>query len=101
MKSFIVKHLFVTYVFVGLLLQVIVYFNGAQYDSDGYQGLLYWFSIIFGFLFWIPSEIIFAINNGLTISHQTCLSIILGILFACLIDWILLISKSVSSQSKV
>ena len=87
--DFIKRHLFLTYGLVALLIHVLLYISGAQYDSGGLAGLLILTSPIWGVIYWAPNEIIFTLNNGTAIEGQKIISILMGLGICLVSDYLL------------
>jgi hypothetical protein len=73
------RHFFLTYGLFALILQAIIAISGAQYDGGGLGGFLIITSAIWGFIYWAPNELIFTLNNSVSIEGHSIISIIIGL----------------------
>lgn len=87
--DFIKRRLFLTYGLVVLLIHLLLYISGAQYDSGRLVGLLIHAYPIWGVIYWAPHEIIFSINDGVAIEGQRVISVLIGLAICLLADCLL------------
>jgi hypothetical protein len=57
-----------------------------SYDQGGLAGALVLTSPVWGFMYWLPSELLFALNDGSAIAGLELLSVFLGLGFCLLAD---------------
>lgn len=57
-----------------------------SYDQGGLAGVLVLSSPVWGFMYWLPSELLLALNDGAAISGHALLSVFLGLGFCLLAD---------------
>ena len=82
------KFPFLTWAFFALLLDLVIQGIGIEYD-DPYWGLLVITASVWGFIFWLPNEILSEFNFWPSIPYRTEISIGLGIGLAGIGDWAL------------
>jgi len=78
-------NLFLLWALTALALQMAI--RGVPYDSGGVGGLAVITSPVWGFMFWIPSELAFTLNDGRELSGHTLLSVLLGLALSLSLDW--------------
>lgn len=81
------KNIFLTYGLVVLLIQVLITVLGAQYDDGSLSGLLIITSPFWGVIYWVPSELIFALNTGIAIEGHKIVSVIIGLVICLVADY--------------
>jgi len=89
MWEFIKRHLFTTYGVLALGLFLIIDVFNLQYDDGGIGTLLILSSPVWGFIYSVPSEILFKFNDGRAFEGQLTISIIIGLIICLLADYVL------------
>jgi len=87
------RYPFLTYGLIALLVYTFVLVSGVQYDDGSLGGLLIVSSPFWAVIYWVPSEIIFMINQGAAIKGHQVFSIIIGLVLCLLADYLLNLYK--------
>jgi hypothetical protein len=83
------KFPFLTYGILALFIQLVILAVQPQYDDGSLTAALLISSPVWGVIFWLPHEMLYSVNNGLSFSGQTLLSIIIGLSICFVADTLL------------
>jgi len=86
--KFIKKHIFLTYAFCVLILNFILSYSGASYDDGGIVSFLLITTPIWGIVYWVPSEILFILNDGSALKWHGSMAVGIGIICCVGLDHI-------------
>jgi hypothetical protein len=85
MRKALHNHPILAWAIGALLLHVLLNVGGVQYD-DGRFGLLVITDGIWGWMYWLPSELLFVVNAGRAVHYHIAISVVCGLLIAVAID---------------
>lgn len=71
---------------IALSLEACILIFELSYDQGGVAGALVLSSPIWGFMYSLPSEILFGLNDGTAIPGQTLVTVLAGLIFCLLAD---------------
>ncbi len=105
LKPLIRKYPFTAYGIFCLLcaaaIAALSYFGGGYYDDSGIGGVVFLLDLIWSFLafpFYLSSEMIFAVNDGIGIKGHALLASLLGLSLCGIADGILSLAREHSSR---
>lgn len=87
LRACVHRNPFTLWALLALALPAIVLVFDFSYDQGGVGGTLVLAEPIWGFMYWLPSELLFALNHGSAISRQWLLTVIAGLTLCILMDW--------------
>lgn len=77
---------------LALLLHAAIVLFDISYDDGGLGSLLILSSPVWGFMYWLPSELLFALNQGHAIPGQSwivgALGLVIAVLMGLMIWWL-------------
>lgn len=79
---------FTLWALLALVLHASILVLNVSYDQGGFGGALVLSSPVWGFMYWLPSEMLFALNEGSSIPGQWLVSVIAGLALCLLADFI-------------
>lgn len=77
---------FTLWALLALLLHIAILLFDLSYDDGGLGSYLVLSSPIWGFMYWLPSELLFALNQGHAIPGQRLVVVAVGLGIAVLMD---------------
>lgn len=80
---------FTLWALLALVLHAYILVLDLSYDQGGFGGAMVLSSPIWGFMYWLPSELLFALNEGTAIARQWLVSVIAGLALCLVADWII------------
>lgn len=87
------RHPFATYGVVALLLLATAQALNLQYDGGILEGIVVISAPVWGIVYWGPSELLFALNDGRKIFAHSAISIAVGLAVCLLADYSLITGK--------
>lgn len=80
------RHPFTTWALVALVLHVCIIRLRLDYDDGGLGSILILSSSLWGFMYWLPHELLFALNRGHSFPGHWLAAVIIGLLLCFAAD---------------
>lgn len=87
MRKFLCTHPILLWAVSALLVLALLGAFRVEYDGGGFGGLLVITSAIWGWMYWLPHEVLFTLNTSLVAPFREVIAVIAGLLIAVAIDW--------------
>ena len=85
-RAFLRRFPFTLWALLALVLHAYILVRDLSYDQGGFSGALVLSSPIWGFMYWLPSELMFTLSGGRSILGQGLISVIAGLVLCFLAD---------------
>jgi len=82
------RHVILIYGLITLSIHELIIISSLQYD-DGFSGILIITWPVWGVVYWLPNELLFALNNDLDVKAQKIISITVGLGFCFSVDYLI------------
>jgi hypothetical protein len=93
MRKLFRDHLILVWAVGALLVHFLMFVGGVEYD-DGRFGVLILMDGIWGWMYWLPSEVLFGLNAGRAVPYHMAISVVTGLAIALAIDKVIRSGRS-------
>jgi hypothetical protein len=87
LRTCVHRNTFTLWALLALALHALILVYDISYDQGGVGGSVVLSAPIWGFMYWLPSELLFALNEGSAIPSQRLVTVITGLTLCILMDW--------------